>query len=414
MVAFLRLLRWVSFTALDVGKVLLRRGPGSGSFTHAWPEAANVRAWDAVPALPPSPSFSGRTAIVTGATRGIGKEVAFGLAARGFQLALVGRDLARGQEVVQEIQSRGGVAEFHSVDMNNLSAVLGFGQRWAAQGRALHVLVNNAGVMGPDHPLSQLYRINVLAPFALTMTLLPALRSTSSVGDVHAEGAGAEGGALPFTPCVVQVASSASLRSGSDDAASFVRQAQEAVGAGTETEEGHTTGSPVTNPRWLEDYSRSKLCLMLLTLELRMRLTGLSTEEAQSKKELALDPPQWPRGPAGPAARAVDVQVRACHPGLVYTDMLSGALPPPLRLLLARVPRLRSAIYKSPLQGAATVLEAALAESAAASEEEAREPYFFVDGRPTHYAFDENFAHLQRKATEVWTKIATDMRAAGT
>lgn len=401
----LRVLRWVSFTALDMGKVLMRRGPGPG-FTHARPEAMDVRAWDAVPVLPPS--FSGCTAIVTGATRGIGREVAYGLAARGFHLALVGRDAARGQEVVQEIQNRGGMAEFHLVDMKNLSAVLDFGHQWAAQGRDLHVLVNNAGVMGPTHHVPDLYRINVLAPFALTMALIPCLRSATPVGDAagDVQGPCAYGFAVPFRPTVVQVASSASLRSGSNDAANFARKALESMGRDTRTDPVHGVGSRVTNQKWLEDYASSKLSLLLLTLELRKRLAG-PCREALPLDLLHQETVQPPSGSLG--LDTGPLEVRACHPGLVYTDMLSDALPAPLRLLLTRVPRLRSAVYKSPLQGAATVLETALAKSTGAADKGARAPYFFVDGRPTHYPFDEDASLLQRRASELWTYAAADI-----
>jgi NAD(P)-dependent dehydrogenase (short-subunit alcohol dehydrogenase family) len=64
-----------------------------------------------------------RTALVTGATSGIGRAVAVKLADDGFHVLVHGRDTARGAEVVEEIVKNGGSAEFLAADLADLHAI---------------------------------------------------------------------------------------------------------------------------------------------------------------------------------------------------------------------------------------------------------------------------------------------------
>nr|WP_329829066.1 SDR family NAD(P)-dependent oxidoreductase [Streptomyces sp. JV176] len=84
----------------------------------------------------------GRTALVTGATAGIGKAVAQNLARQGAQVVLHGRDQARGEALVKEIAAEGGTARFIAADLTDAADTL----RLAAEAGAVDVLVNNAGL----------------------------------------------------------------------------------------------------------------------------------------------------------------------------------------------------------------------------------------------------------------------------
>ncbi|WP_029115261.1 SDR family NAD(P)-dependent oxidoreductase [Mycobacterium sp. URHB0044] len=85
--------------------------------------------------------LSGKRAIVTGASSGIGVETARALAGAGAEVTLAVRDAEAGERVAQQIGGRVGVAP---LDLSDLSSVRAFVQAWSGP---LHILVNNAGVM---------------------------------------------------------------------------------------------------------------------------------------------------------------------------------------------------------------------------------------------------------------------------
>jgi NAD(P)-dependent dehydrogenase (short-subunit alcohol dehydrogenase family) len=91
------------------------------------------------------PELRGRTAVITGASRGLGAGLARSFAARGLQLGLCARrlpELGHDAEVLSE-----------SVDVRDLDALCGFTTRVAARFGAIDLWVNNAGLLGPLGPL---------------------------------------------------------------------------------------------------------------------------------------------------------------------------------------------------------------------------------------------------------------------
>ncbi len=90
--------------------------------------------------------LSGQTAIVTGASRGIGKAIALGLAAAGAKVACVARNADKLQETVDEIATAGGTAEVHTCDVTDSEAVSqlieGLNEKWGQ----IDIVVNNAGI----------------------------------------------------------------------------------------------------------------------------------------------------------------------------------------------------------------------------------------------------------------------------
>ena len=129
-------------------------------------------------------SLSGRTAIVTGATSGIGTAVATELAARGAHVVLAVRDTAKGARTAAAIagtDAKGagakGTTEVRRLDLADLASVRDFAAGWTGP---IDLLINNAGVSTPDRRLSAdgfelQFATNHLGPFALTTLLLPQI-----------------------------------------------------------------------------------------------------------------------------------------------------------------------------------------------------------------------------------------------
>jgi NAD(P)-dependent dehydrogenase (short-subunit alcohol dehydrogenase family) len=123
-----------------------------------------------------------RTALVTGSTHGVGHLVAQVLAEQGFDVILHGRDEAEGRRLLDQIEGRGGSAEFLRADFASLDEVRRFADEIARKHRQLKLLINNAGIgfgaPGSGRELSadgheMHFAVNYLAPFLLTHLLKP-------------------------------------------------------------------------------------------------------------------------------------------------------------------------------------------------------------------------------------------------
>ncbi|SHM72852.1 SDR family NAD(P)-dependent oxidoreductase [Streptomyces yunnanensis] len=130
-----------------------------------------------------SSDLTGRVALVTGATSGIGAATAALLAERGAHVLVAGRDRARGGSVVAAIRDRGGRADFVAADLREAESVRRLAREAATLGGGrVDILVNNAGSypFGPteqtqDRDLDAVYALNVKAPFHLVAALAPAM-----------------------------------------------------------------------------------------------------------------------------------------------------------------------------------------------------------------------------------------------
>jgi short-subunit dehydrogenase len=125
-------------------------------------------------------SLKEKTALITGASSGVGRALALEFAALGATVLLVARDLQKLQDVASEAQARGAEARSSSVDLNQDEALRNFAREVKEAGKPIDFLVHSAGAFrfggigsAPLQELDDLYRVNVRAPFALTQLLLP-------------------------------------------------------------------------------------------------------------------------------------------------------------------------------------------------------------------------------------------------
>ena len=129
------------------------------------------------------PSQLGKTAVVTGATGGLGYETALALAKAGADVILTGRDNQKGRSAIDKISREviGARIGFESLDLASLASIADFAQRMHAR-QSLDLLINNAGVMAlPRRQITadgfeMQFGTNHLGHFALTARLMPLLR----------------------------------------------------------------------------------------------------------------------------------------------------------------------------------------------------------------------------------------------
>jgi NAD(P)-dependent dehydrogenase (short-subunit alcohol dehydrogenase family) len=140
--------------------------------------------------------YEPRTALVTGASRGLGRALARELARRGWQLVVDARGAVL-EEVAAELAGRTTVRALRGdvTDPAHRRALV----RAAAELGGLDALVNNAGILGPSPPpglldypleaLEQLFRTNVLAPLALIQEARAVLKPGARIVNVSSDAA---------------------------------------------------------------------------------------------------------------------------------------------------------------------------------------------------------------------------------
>ena len=143
--------------------------------------------------------------VITGATDGIGKEAACGLALQGAKLLIHGRDPDKGARAVAELKarSRNPAIEFLQADFGSLAEVRRLAAALMARTPHIDVLINNAGGMFVNRGVSKdgyemTLAVNHLAPFLLTHLLLNCLKSGSQARIVTTASNAHRGARLDF------------------------------------------------------------------------------------------------------------------------------------------------------------------------------------------------------------------------
>lgn len=130
--------------------------------------------------------LSGRTALVTGSTSGVGEETALALGRLGADVLVHGRDHEAGERVVERLDAVGVDATFLSADFADVDAVSALATDVRATVDSLDILCNNAGGFFRDTSPTDLgveytFHVNHLAPFQLTAALYPVLSDDARV-----------------------------------------------------------------------------------------------------------------------------------------------------------------------------------------------------------------------------------------
>lgn len=132
--------------------------------------------------------LDGRIALITGASRGIGRAVAIGMAAAGAHVILLARTVGALEEVDDEIRAAGNAATLVALDLKKTDKIDALGptilQRW---GR-LDILVANAGMLGPLSPLGHITAdawrdvidVNLTANWHLIRSVDPLIRRSDA------------------------------------------------------------------------------------------------------------------------------------------------------------------------------------------------------------------------------------------
>jgi NAD(P)-dependent dehydrogenase (short-subunit alcohol dehydrogenase family) len=123
------------------------------------------------------------TALITGATSGIGRAAADKLAQSGVHVVVVGRNAERGERTIAEIRAAGGKADFISSDLRDAASARAVARKAVELGDGhIDILINNAGTFpfGPTHETSEdtfddVYALNVKAPYFLVAELAPLM-----------------------------------------------------------------------------------------------------------------------------------------------------------------------------------------------------------------------------------------------
>lgn len=151
-----------------------------------------------LPDLAAAFDLTGRVALVTGSTSGIGKGIALQLAALGAAVVVNGRSAARGAEVVETIRSAGGRAAFEAADLTDAAQCAALVERAVGHFGQLDILVNNAADTSRGDVRSttigewdRIHAINLRAPFFLMQAAVPHLERRGggailNIGSVNA------------------------------------------------------------------------------------------------------------------------------------------------------------------------------------------------------------------------------------
>jgi NAD(P)-dependent dehydrogenase (short-subunit alcohol dehydrogenase family) len=131
---------------------------------------------------------AGEVALVTGANKGLGREIARRLAAEGLVVYLGARDERRGRKAAEELRADGGNVHVLQLDVTQQAEIEAAVAQIEAETGQLNVLVNNAGVLlEMDTPVAETridqfretYEVNVFGAIALTVACIPLLRRSA-------------------------------------------------------------------------------------------------------------------------------------------------------------------------------------------------------------------------------------------
>ena len=152
-----------------------------------------------------------RTALITGANKGIGKEIARQLAQRGFAVFIGARDMAKGREASEELCQAGYESTFIQLDVTDPVSIRNASGTFSQKADHLDVLVNNAGIL-EDHGetilklntemLDRTLKANVTGPILVIQDFLEYMQKSPNGARIInvSSGAGALKGMSTYAP----------------------------------------------------------------------------------------------------------------------------------------------------------------------------------------------------------------------
>ncbi|WNG16847.1 SDR family oxidoreductase [Cystobacter fuscus] len=146
-----------------------------------------------------------KTCFITGATFGIGRETALGLARQGARVIIAGRDATRASETTEWLVRESGNdrVDFLLADLSSMAQVHRLAQAFRQKNERMDVLINNAGSWFTERKLTsdgfeRTWALNHLAYVALTLDLLPLLTSSASARIINVASNMHERGTIDF------------------------------------------------------------------------------------------------------------------------------------------------------------------------------------------------------------------------
>jgi NAD(P)-dependent dehydrogenase (short-subunit alcohol dehydrogenase family) len=165
--------------------------PGAMGFTRFGYERRK-KTW-----RPISESLEGRTAVITGATSGLGRVVAEQLSGLGARVVLVGRSREKLERAAEEIVEATGNRDvaLEKADLGLMSEVRSLARRLLRNERAIHILVNNAAVLPVEKSqttegLETAFATDLMSPYLLTRLLIPRLRESAPARIINVSSGG--------------------------------------------------------------------------------------------------------------------------------------------------------------------------------------------------------------------------------
>jgi len=153
----------------------------------------------------PESSMSGRVCLITGGSSGIGKATALGLANRGANVVMVGRERSRGEAARTEIVEKSGneLVDLMLADLSSQESIRHLAEDFTSRYGRLHVLINNAGIFTSKRTLTvdgieTTFAVNHLAPFLLTNLLLDVLEASAPARIINVTSSGERSGTINF------------------------------------------------------------------------------------------------------------------------------------------------------------------------------------------------------------------------
>lgn len=130
-------------------------------------------------------SYSNKIALITGANKGIGFEIATKLGRKGIKIYIGARSAVRGEAAAQKLRNEGITAQFILVDLNNYDSIYSAAESIKLNDGRLDILVNNAGIIDPNdgvpsstsiNTVKNTFDTNFFGTLVVTQAMLPLLK----------------------------------------------------------------------------------------------------------------------------------------------------------------------------------------------------------------------------------------------